>query len=373
MIGVGGYPHLASGARARGRVPRLLRGLGPLTSPPRSALAFARHLVDGTDGIWQTPLRSVDVLLSWAADDTDGLGQAASVQASPAGLDDIREAFERWTASCSTDPDNVGILYFCGHGLQSDGQILLADDINRFAESPFAQAFDFDRTRLALQQRGPRTQFFVIDACRVGGSGDEPPAVLALADRTVFGLSVRQNELTVRMPPYSEATGYPEQVSHLTSALIKALDGQAAETDDAGEWVVRMEGISGAINTLLMRELGVEALDQGVETTIVGDAVLYRLHEAPAARLTVRCLPPEAASRTKLTCVPHEPPDSPHIHGGQPVDARPTADGERIRQWELHLRAGVYTVRAACDEAAAVSRCLPVWPPHSRTSLRVAP
>ncbi|MFJ3509144.1 caspase family protein [Streptomyces luteogriseus] len=327
--------------------------------------------MNDADGLWHTPVRSIDVLLSWAEEDEEGRRQARSVDALPAALDDIREAFGRWMGRCSADPDNIAILYFCGHGLQADGQILLADDVNRFAESPFAQAFDFDRTRLALQQRGPRTQLFVIDACRVGGSGEDPPSVLALADRTVFGLNVRQNELTVRMPPYVEASGYPERVSHLTSALIKALDGQAAEIDDAGEWVVRMEGVSGAINTLLMRELGENGLHQGVETTLVGDAVLCRLHQPPPARLTVRCLPPDAAPRTKLTCIPHEPPDSPHIHGGQPVDGRTAAAGsEPVRQWEMDLRAGVYTVRAACDDAA-VSRSLPVWPPASRMSLRV--
>lgn len=370
VIGVGGYPYLRGGEHARDRIPRALHGIGPLTSPPRSALAFAQWLVNGAQGAWQTPLRSVELLLSWTPGDPGGTDPAVGAGTPVATIDNIRDAFGQWLTRCSADPDSVAILYFCGHGLQSDGHILLADDINRFPEAPFGQAFDFDRTRLALQQRGPRTQVFVIDACRIGGSGEDPPAVHALADRTVFGTSVRENELTLRMPPYGEASGNREQVSHLTSALIRALEGQAAETDESGDWVVRLEGISGAIDTLLMRELAVETLHRGVEATSVGDAVLYRLHEAPPARLTVRCLPPEAAPRTKLTCIPHDPPDSPHIHGGDPLEGPADTWGSPVRQWEVDLQAGIYTVRAACD-SRAVSRPQQVWPPQSRMSLRV--
>ncbi|MFF0738847.1 caspase family protein [Streptomyces sp. NPDC004111] len=367
VIGVGGYPYLGGGAEARPRQTLALDGIGPLTSPPRSALAFARHLAEGPRGAWHLPVRTVDVLLSWAPGDEPDDSPAEVVTPT---IDAIREAFEKWLKRCTANPDNMALLYFCGHGLQGDGQVLLADDVNRFPGSPFGQAFDFDRTRLALQQRGPRTQLFVVDACRIADSGEIPLFAHPLADRSIFGASACENELTLRMPPYEEASGRPAQISHLTSALLRALEGQAAGTDESGRWVVRMEGVAAAIDTLLLRELSVTTTHCGVETTSVGDAVLYRLHEAPHTRLTVRCLPPEAAARTKLTCVPHEPPDSPHIHGGDPCDFPPDAEGRTVRQWELDVRAGIYTVRAAYD-GSTTSRPQQVWPPQSRMSLRV--
>ncbi|MYS82825.1 caspase family protein [Embleya scabrispora] len=367
VIGVGGYPYLPGGEKADPRHCLAFDGMRQLTSPPRSALAFARRLVDGGPSVGNLPLASVDLLISCAAGDRlpDRLDPAPR----EATIDNIRDAFETWLVRCTADPDNAAVLYFCGHGLQSDAQLLLAGDFNRYGATPFAQAIDFDETRLALQQRGPRTQCFVIDACRTDCFDLRPAGVQPLARPDLFGRGVCENELTLRLPAFGEAWGRRAEVSYLTRALLRALDGQAATTDEIGRWVVSMAGIRRSIDLLLMEEMNVASLHRGVEANNLGDAVMCVLDHAPSARLTVSFRPAEPDAPASLTCTPLHPGDLPPVDCGQvrrvPEDAgRPAAD-----EWRMTVRAGIYTLRAK-SAAADVSRPHSVYPPHSRVGFQ---
>ncbi|MFE3202593.1 caspase family protein [Embleya sp. NPDC059237] len=370
IIGVGGYPYLPGGERADPRHRLAFDGMGQLTSPPRSALAFARRLIDGGTSIGNLPLGTVDLLMSCAAGDT--VPHRPDPAPREATIDNIRDAFEGWLERCAADPDNAAVLYFCGHGLQSDAQLLLAADFNRHGATPFAQAIDFDETRLALQQRGPRTQVFVIDACRTDCFDLRPAGVQPLASPDLFAYGVCENELTLRMPAFSEAWGRRDDVSHLTGALLRALDGQAATTDESGRWVVSMAGIRRSIDLLLMEEMNVASLHRGVEANNLGDAVICVLDRAPSARLTVSFRPAEPDLPVSLTCTPLHPDDLPAVDCGRaryvPRDARgPAAD-----EWRMTVRAGIYTLRAK-SAAADVSRPHSVYPPHSRADFQESP
>ncbi|WP_326726391.1 caspase family protein [Streptomyces phaeochromogenes] len=368
IIGVGYYPYLAGNVQSGTAEWPAFSFMPQLTSPPRSARAFAQWLSDNADERnWTVPLASVDLLLSFAPKQAPDL---AAVIHGEATIDAIRQRFEAWLARCAQDPDNVAVFYFCGHGVQGDGQFLLASDFNKYAATPFAHAFDFDETRLALQQRGPRTQWMIIDACRVDCARRPPSGVQPLADPELFAISVCQNEVTLRMPMSDQAGARVGEVSFLTQALIRALDGQAATTDEHGEWVVRMDGVRRSIDTLLGEELGFQPLSRGVESINLGDAVLYRLGEAPLARLIVRCLPSEATARTTVSYTSHDMAAQPTaVIGMRPAQPLP-AKGAHGQEWRIDLRAGVYTVRAECDRRS-VSRTQCVLPPQSVMSLRV--
>ena len=47
------------------------------------------------------------------------------------------------THRCDRDADNVGLFYFCGHGLESAGQMLLAEDFGVSSNRPWEAAIDF--------------------------------------------------------------------------------------------------------------------------------------------------------------------------------------------------------------------------------------
>lgn len=369
IIGAGEYPFLPGGVRYRVGDGPLWEGMTQLTSPPRSALAFAQWLVNGKRGRWTVPVGSVDLLLSCPPGDrfTESI-PAASLDPT---IENIRDAFQAWTARCATHRDNIALLYFCGHGLQGDGQYLLASDFNRYSAAPFTQAFDFDETRLALQQTGPRTQLYVVDACRDSCLERPHGGVPGLAVRDFFKVNVCENELTIRLPAFDQAQTERHEVSRLTHALIRSLEGQAATPDASQDgWEVRTDGIRRSISQLLAAELGERWSYRAVEATGFGDIPLYRLDDPPPAQLTVRCLPPEVAGRTKLACVPQHPPDLPTVDCGTARDLGTDERGQSIHEWHVELTSGFYTVSAHCD-STTVSRPHGVWPPHSRLHMQV--
>ena len=163
VIGVGAYAHLEGGSGTEIEDPLRYGNLGQLTSPPRSALAFANWLRESNHDRWKAPLATIELLISPAPSDPDPAG--SSLIFPDATIDGILAAFDAWTQRCGSDANNVAVFYFCGHGLQSEEQILLASDFGRYSNH-FRGAFAFDSTREAFLQRLPKTQCFFVDACR---------------------------------------------------------------------------------------------------------------------------------------------------------------------------------------------------------------
>ncbi len=60
VIGVGGYPHLDGGTGTLIEDPLQYGNLGQLTSPPRSALAFANSLYESVHANWKAPLATIE-------------------------------------------------------------------------------------------------------------------------------------------------------------------------------------------------------------------------------------------------------------------------------------------------------------------------
>ncbi|MFE4825260.1 caspase family protein [Streptomyces sp. NPDC056704] len=280
----------------------------------------------------------MELLVSWPQGD-DLLEAFAAPPPEPT-IDNIREAFAKWAERCRQHPDNIALFYFCGHGLQGDGQYLLASDFNRYPTSSFSQAFDFDETRLALQQSGPRTQLYIVDACR-DSCLERAGGVTGLAVRDLFKTNACVNELTIRLPAFDQALGERQEVSQLTQALIRCLEGQAAIPDEHGGWEVRTDSIRTGISRLLLAEdFSDSGLTRTVEATGFGDIPLYRLDGPPPAKLTVQCLPSEAAGRTKLACIPQHPPDLPAVDCGTAQERRRSRNGDSVQEWHVELTSG---------------------------------
>jgi hypothetical protein len=72
IIGVGGYRHLSGGVDEKQQNIKNVGLLKQLTSPPRSAVAFAEWIMKAADRL-RAPLGTVDLLVSPAPDDPDPL------------------------------------------------------------------------------------------------------------------------------------------------------------------------------------------------------------------------------------------------------------------------------------------------------------
>jgi hypothetical protein len=262
VIGVGYYRHLLDGPEPRKKGVHL--GLSVLESPTLSAEKFARWVL-GTDGSSghrlnnpTAPLATVEVLISSrnpVSLEVDG----RSYVVERATLAAVRAGFDRWIEEVKSSEANVGVIYFCGHGITGNGSehYLLVDDHGAVANRPFETgSFDITTTVRALW-RVVRAQLYVfIDACRTShlrladNMGAKPAPLLQEGASTKY-----INQGTTRIEAAGEglpAYGDSNDVSRFTEALLRALNGYSG-VPQAGtkNWLVNGEALSQAMPKLL--------------------------------------------------------------------------------------------------------------------------
>src|SRR5207253_1603283 len=71
-----------------------------------------------------------------------------------------------WLERLASHPENIGVFYFCGHGVSVSEQLLLAEDFGDDDDVPWAKAFDITTTIRAVEREFCGHLFFFIDACR---------------------------------------------------------------------------------------------------------------------------------------------------------------------------------------------------------------
>jgi Caspase domain len=334
VIGVGGYDYLPGGSSDR-KMPRATRfgNIGQLTSPPRSARAFARFLTTSRVDDWAAPLSTVDLLISTAPGD-DGFS-AKSEQYERPTRQAIQDAFDRWWVRCDTaDGTNIAIFYFCGHGLQATNQILLASDVGSTG-NPWMHAFDLNKTRQAFRANRAKTQMFFVDACReVTTSTIEvpDPAAPALREPEQRQVEHCEHDLTIQATAGTKKAYGPErQISYFTEALLRAFAGGAAGRQ-GGRWWVRSDLIASRIGDLVRLAGGTE---QRPVPTIQAPVTLYQLDCIPEVSLEFGCDPAEATSMAELAYA--------RLMDG-PRQQRPH---RKAIPWRLSVPAGVYKLEAA--------------------------
>jgi hypothetical protein len=364
VIGVGAYPYLTGGDDADDGLIPALSEVGQLTSAAVSARAFADWLVSGRPDRWTAPLSTVDLLIN-------GPGAATFPTTAQQGdeptINNIQGAFDRWLRRCEKNADNVAILYFCGHGVQSDQQILLASDFGQSSSAPFRGAFGFDTTRLGLMQRRPKTQCVIVDACRLvlpevweRMSVDASPLLSA----SVTTPLVCEYDLTLRAAPFEAARAPSNRVAYLTSAVLQAFDGQAATQDEFGGWVVKTGKIAERIDEIMTHCVHPPKEQRISRGEGFASKVLYRLDKPPLARLRCSCHPLAAASRAAISCEPMQPPSGSTSIQREAVSRDP---------WQFDIEAGHYQVSArfADRSYADKSRSVLVEPPMTPVCVRV--
>lgn len=288
IVGVGEYPYWNDGIHS-------------LTSPVKSASAFAKWLLQGYHHRFAT-LGSVEILISGArltpAEDR-GFAVFEPTMAN------IRAAFQRWRARCHESVENIAVFYFCGHGFEREVRILLAQDFLEDQSLPSANAIDFDTTYRSLVACRASTQFYFIDACR------EPPGTGMFPYRTPGtplwesppgAFFPRAAPIYLSSPRGRPAFGEPDEVSYFTTALLSCLGGFGAGYRDGNHWIVTAESLATAMH-LRLADMVLPDGRRGA-CSVEGERVLpaeFHYQVPPASvRLRIRGVPARSFARTAL-------------------------------------------------------------------------
>lgn len=172
----------------------------------------------------------------------------------------IQNAFDAWLVHLKDHPDNIGVFYFCGHGITEADHYLLAEDFGHNKNQPLVNAFDNSTTIRALEREVPGTMYYFIDACREVSrdmamtllANPDPLLPLDLAKKVV-----RRSAAAVFATGEGDLAYAPNgrEVSRFTSALICAMSGFCGVKPPGGAtWNVDGESISNAVRQLLEYE-----------------------------------------------------------------------------------------------------------------------
>ncbi len=264
-IGVGSYPHLNGGDEDRKAKNTL--SLGQLFSPPTSMKTFVEWFFNPSFGFNNpdAPLSTVRCLASSVSPIQIQTSIELSDPISTANLDNIENEFAAWVDDLKKNENNVGIFYFCGHGIMVENHYLLAEDFgNPMSLKPFKYAFDITMTMRALDREINGSIYYFIDACK------EISSELALSLGTGPDSLININIKNRVMRKYScclSATGDGKlayaplngQVSRFTNSLLRALSGYCGSRVPGQKfWQINGESLGNSINAILDYEWSLE-------------------------------------------------------------------------------------------------------------------
>lgn len=335
VIGVGDYPHLNGGSKARAEQHD---GMEQLTSPPISARLFSSWLMSDNFHNPTKPLASVALLLSETAPApfVDPRNAANKFDVALADSANVRLAITEFFKRGDENADNLLIFYFCGHGIAAgtDTALLLSD----YGANPLNAlegAIDFRRLRIGMGRSKASEQCFFIDACRA--STDTLIEAIGHAGQVVIGGGQRAFGLPPRRAPvfYATLNGFkafalPGRPTIFTDALVKALSDLAAD-DEMGDWRISTNRIQTAVEHVAARQALAIEKQQVPTADDVSNIHLNFLQNPPQALVYVKSDPPEALASASLTYQPA---------GGAPQVAPP--EGRNGTEWALQLPSGSY-------------------------------
>lgn len=259
-IGVGTYPYLLNGTKALANKPL---GLKQLLSPPESLKALLGWLLKGVAAPGpaafvnaDAPLATIEALASSPAPTTIAM-PGGLVALDPATRENIQAAFEAWLQRVRGNAGNIGVFYFCGHGIMVSDHYLLAEDFGRSNAQPWTHAFDITNTIRAVEREVTGSLFYFLDACREVSR--DVAMTLGANPQALFGADLTK-KVSRRSLTSISATGEGElafapqggQVARFTSALLCALSGYSGiKAAGAATWDVDGESIATATRRLL--------------------------------------------------------------------------------------------------------------------------
>lgn len=374
IIGAGYYRHLLDGPAT---TPGMHLGLSILASPPISAMRLARWMLDGNGGAGgglnnpAAPLTTMEILVS--SEKGEHLDVGGTVYAiEPASLVRVQAAFDRWLVELLRHPDNVGVLYFCGHGVTGTGpeHILLLDDYGANANRPFQSgSFDISNTLRALWRRVQAQLYVFIDACRTYDQslgeavGSRPPPLLqnGASTQNINCGSTWIESTGEGLPAYGDTLG----TSRFTEALLQALGGYCgAPQGGSPNWLINGSALIQAVPKLLAtvnRARGGEPQSCSPHASGARELPLHVTAQIPKVKVEIE-LSPEAQRMLRSYSI-HDllNPATPPITGG-------LAPGI----WWTEACKGTYEVRIDSTTPYASGQQY-FDPPHFRLPVEVQP
>lgn len=367
VIGVGHYPALPGGGGPPMARPE---GMSQLQSPPFSARAFARWMIEDYHSP-SRPLASVHLLVSEpTAQDFSYTkdGKSHTAVPLPADIATVRNAIRQWQAM-STSLDDLMVFYFCGHGISNPAKTaLLMSDFGSVAAAPLDGALDFTGFKLGMEDTTARNQCFFIDACRLGST---------LLQRNNYAgdpvlhahLMGNPGDLPRIGPQFfstlagEAAYGRPGHASVFTEALIDALSGPAASRVNGEDWVVNTGQLQTALGFLIKESIRANgwAVDQQPIVDAMQELALNNLKEDPKVPVLVNVDPGDAHAEALL-----------RYKGKNGLQDQRDADPA---PWSLRLPVGEYSFYADFESArygnAAITDTY-ISPPYQERKLKAA-
>jgi hypothetical protein len=303
-------------------------GLKQLEAPWKST----RELVDFLREEYRNqaaPLATVDLLVSPRRTEH---GTSRPTMAAVAG------AIQQWYGRCNTNPGNVAIFYFCGHGIEKDAQYLLMEDFGAIESSLLSNTLNLNDFRHGMARCAAQTQLLLIDACRdaprdlkITGSGypvlDIDPTAAWPRAGTLLATEKGKKAFARRK---GESTQFVQ-------ALLEALRGAAAvlDPDNTDRWSVHYNSLGSTMNQLLARIENPAHRQRVRQVGESDDALIHELDGPPTVPVIVECDPATCARLARLTM-------RSLMNGRPPYLRDPPADGP----WQVMAIADAYSLSA---------------------------
>ncbi|KJS01992.1 MAG: hypothetical protein VR65_07035 [Desulfobulbaceae bacterium BRH_c16a] len=304
-IGVGRYPHLLGGDKKLADKPM---GLGQLDSPSVSLKALldwflAPVMLPGSVGFTNqaAPLGTIHSLAS-APQPVNIDTPTGTVTLDCATKDNIDNAFTSWLNVVKGSDTNIGVFYFCGHGVMVSDHYLLAEDFGSTLQA-WTKAFDVSSTIRAVEREVNGALYFFLDACRevsrdLALSVGANPMALMQADLTKK--VIRKASVCISATGEGELAFAPPggEVSRFSKALLRALSGFSG-IKSAGQpvWEVDGETLASAIRKILEYEWEKTQSQKGNRLQVCGQLIngssvpLLRLLTTPKVAVEINYLP----------------------------------------------------------------------------------
>ena len=228
IISVGRYIHLNGGSS-----PSPLdnpMGMGQLYSPPVSGRDFANWIENEYNNP-ASPVGSIEFLISDHNYHKYKTKNEEEKNIEKATLNNVEKAFMRWYERCNSNPNNIAIFYFCGHGIEKNNLALLLEDFGEDYDKNkklFKNSINFQANRLGMFTHcQAQTQLYFIDACRKTGDNKIKRTNDDLATTFIPGEIGRvcENTLTIMASESGQAAyGRIGKTTLFTRSLIESLD-----------------------------------------------------------------------------------------------------------------------------------------------------
>jgi hypothetical protein len=350
IVGVSDYTHLPSGPAD----PAVGFGMAKLASPALSAFRIYRWLTAPPRGTsLAAPLKTCRLLLAPSPEELAAEPALAGLTLDRPTWKAFQKAAVAWRTDASSEPKDVTLFYFAGHGLRTtpEESILTLEDFGEpgLPETHHCAKVGNLRQGMAPTETRPgiaRTQFYFIDACR-----NLPEQVLKFAPMSVPDVfKVELNVHDTRATPTFFATAdgglaisRRGRETVFCEALLDALSrGAEASEDDpasgAARWPVTSITLKRGVDRYLLRKHGGAAPEVDPRGMMREPALLH-LAQPPEVDIDLEVTPAALAGEARIALVD--------------ADARPAFD-ETLGQTPLtrSVPAGIY-------RAVVRSRTLP--------------